>query len=113
VPGPTAPQILAALSDQVPEIEREGRWPATIVFDAFADHVADRVRHRAPADEVEAYFAFVEELASSGDPATENLVVVDVLEAVPWGRLGAAPLLGPATAALAPRAGTDPLGEAR
>lgn len=73
--------------------------------------MADRVRAGAAGDELEPYFAFVEELAGRGDPAAENLVVVDFLEAAPWGLLGAASLLGPATLALAPRADTDPLGE--
>jgi hypothetical protein len=107
----TAAQILTAMRERVPEVERDGRWPATIVLDAFADHVADRARHGAPAQELARYFAFVEELASSGDPGAEDLVVVDFLEAAPWGQLGVASLLGPATADLVPRAGTDPLGE--
>jgi hypothetical protein len=111
VAGPSATEILTALREQVPEFEREQRWPSTIVFDAFADHVADRVRAKAPREELEPYFAFVEELAASGDPFAENLVVVDFLEAAQWGRLGVAGLLGPATVRLAPRADTDPLAE--
>jgi hypothetical protein len=112
MPDLTAGQILRAIREHVPELEREGRWPATIVVDAFADYVAARVRGGAPADELASYFAFVEELASSGDPAAENLVVVDFLEAAPWGALGAAALLGPATARLA-RAETDLLQDHR
>ena len=81
----------------------------TIVFDAFARHVDDRVRAGAPQDELEPYFAFVEELAGAGDPDAENLVIVDFLEAAPWGWLGAAGLLGPATTRLAPRANPNPL----
>lgn len=100
-----------ALRAQVPELERRRRWPATLVLDAFADYVADCVRANAPQDELEPYFAFVEELADSGDPAAENLVVVDFLEAAPWGTLGVAALLGSATRRLAPRADNDPLRE--
>lgn len=81
------------------------------MFDAFADYVADRVRAEAPKEQLEPYFAFVEELAGSGDPIAENLVIVDFLEAAPWGRLGASALLGPATTALAGQADTDPLQE--
>jgi hypothetical protein len=110
-PAPTAVEILAALREQVPELEREGRWPATIVFDAFALHVDNRVRAGAPEEELEPYFAFVEELAGSGDQAAENLVIVDFLESAPWRWLGAAALFGPATMRLAPLAQTDLLEE--
>jgi hypothetical protein len=101
--APTSAEILKALREQVPEFELE-RWPATIVLDAFADHVADRLRAGAPTAELEPYFAFVEGLARSGDPAAENLVTVDFLEAAPWEELGGAALLGPATANLAEHA---------
>jgi len=110
---PTPTEILAALREQVPELELEQRWPATIALDAFADHVADRVRDGAPDEELEGYFAFVEDLACLHERLAENLVVVSFLEAAPWGELGAAALLGPATARLASRANTDPLGRAR
>jgi len=110
--APSPNEILTALRDQVPELEHEDRWPGTIVFDAFADHVADRVRAEAPAEELERYFGFVEELAATGDVYAENLVIVDFLEAAPWGWLGAAALLGPATVRLAPRADNDLLGDA-
>ena len=109
VAGPSAPEILSALREQVPEFEREQRWPSTVVFDAFADHVADRVREQASGEELKPYFDFVEELAATGDRYAENLVIVDFLEAAPWGLLGVAELLGPATVRLAPRANTDPL----
>lgn len=109
VSTPTAAGILKALHEQVPELELERRWPATIVFDAFADYVAERVRAEAPREELEPYFAFVEELAASGDPVAENLVIVDFLEAAPWGQLGASALLGPATTRLAEQTDTDPL----
>ncbi len=107
VSAPRPAEILAALREQVPEFELERRWPATIMFDAFADHVADRVRAGAPPDELERYFAFVEELARSGDQDAENLVIVDFLEAAPWEELGGAGLLGSATAGLAERANRD------
>jgi hypothetical protein len=107
VSAPRPAEILAALREQVPEFELERRWPATIMFDSFADHVADRVRAGAPAEELERYFAFVEELARSGDRDAENLVIVDFLEAAPWEELGGAALLGPATACLAERANRD------
>jgi hypothetical protein len=107
VSPPRPAEILAALREQVPEFELERRWPATIVFDAFADHVADRVRAGAPTEELERYFAFVEELARSGDRDAQNLVIVDFLEAAPWEEVGAAALLGPATAGLAERANRD------
>jgi hypothetical protein len=104
-PGPA--EILSALLEQVPEFDRERRWPATIMFDAFAIHVADRVRAGAPTEELEPYFAFVEELARSGDRNAENLVIVDFLEMEPWEELGSAALLGPATAGLAECANRD------
>jgi hypothetical protein len=107
VSAPRPAEILAALREQVPEFELERRWPATITFDAFADHVADRVRAGAPAEELERYFAFVEELARSGDRDAENLVIVDFLGAAPWEELGGAALLGPATAGLADRTNRD------
>lgn len=110
---PTAVDILRALREQVPEFEREGRWPATIAVSAFAVYVSDRVRAGAPKEELEPYFAFVEELAVSGDRDAENFVIVDFLAAAPWGLLGAAALLGPATTRLAEHANTDPLGDAR
>ena len=100
-------QILIALREQVPELEQ--RWPATLVMDAFSDFVADRVRADAPRTELTDYFRFVEELACSGAQGAENLVVVDFLEAAPWGLLGVAELLGPATRALVPLADTSPL----
>ena len=109
---PTAVDILRALREHVPEFEREGRWPATMAVSAFARYVSDRVRAHAPKEELEPYFAFVEELAASDDRDAKNLVIVDFLEAAPWGLLGAAALLGPATTRLAERANTDPLGDA-
>lgn len=107
VSAPRPAEILGALREQVPELELERRWPATIMFDAFADHVADRVRAGAPIEELERYFAFVEELAQCGDGDAENLVIVDFLEAAPWEELGGAAMLGPATAGLWERANRD------
>lgn len=98
--APSAVEILNALREQVPEIEREQRWPVTIVFDAFAIHVADRVRAGARNEELEPYFALVEELAESRDPVAESLVIVDFLEVAPWTLLGAGHLFGPATTRL-------------
>jgi hypothetical protein len=101
ISDPSSVEILNILRRRLPELEDERRWPVTLVIDAFADHVAERVRAGAGDDEVDAYFAFVEELATSGDRDAENLVIVDFLEAADW----PAELLGPATKRLAE--GTD------
>lgn len=82
--GPTSIEIISTLRELIPELEREWRWPSSIVFETFADHVADRVGAGAANEELEGYFAFVEELAASGDPEVENLVIVDFLEAADW-----------------------------
>jgi hypothetical protein len=97
---PSSVEILNTLREQVPELEDQRRWPVTLVVDAFADHVADRLRAGAGDEEVDAYFAFVEDLAASGDPDAENLVTVDFLEAADW----PAVRLGPTTKLLAERA---------
>lgn len=98
---PEPSEILRVLRQRVPELEGEERWPLTIVFDAFADHVADRVRAGADVRALDPYFRFVEELAASGDRRLEDLVVVCFCEAAPWRELGVGALLGPATTELA------------
>lgn len=64
----------------------------------------DRARAGATHEELDKYFAFVEELAASGDPHAENLVIVDFLEAAARD----ADLLGPTTMRLAAEADLVP-----
>ncbi len=102
--GPTAREMLTTLRQRLPELESERRWPSSIAIETFADHVSDRARAGATREELETYFAFVEELAASGDPDAENLVIVDFLEAADWD----ADLIGPTTLRLAGEADLAP-----
>lgn len=102
----TGDSALRTLLDSVPEFAESYQYPMTIVMDSFADFVADRLRGGAGQRELRPYFEFVENLAESDDLDVRNLVVVCFLEAAPWGQLGGAQLLGPATRELA--RGADP-----
>lgn len=101
---------LAKLIEMVPEYDEH--YPLTLVFDGFADRVADALREGSAPEFVQRAFAFVEALAGRREKAIDDLLIVAFLEAAPWGWLGAAGLLGPEMRRLVRAADPDLIDEA-